>query len=230
MIPPTVGRVVLFRVRGSDPKGQPLAAQIASVNEDGSINIGYLAPDGSHRSATNIMLHQEGEPYPDTKETHFCEWMPFQKAAAPVMQKLIDESPNRTVVSPRHPGTALDRRAEAIYNSWREENPGEWTPWVPGGNSDKQDEARKMARQALDREARGDFLRDEALDTNREAKKERSLADRLADPMSESDDEAEFDDKDGTVLVEEPTEENTRPDADELHNRGGTPMRFPGDG
>ena len=34
-------------------------------------------------------------------------------------------------------------RAKAIYNGWRDQ-PG-WVPWVEGGNSHKQDEARRLA-------------------------------------------------------------------------------------
>lgn len=78
LIPPSVGRVVLFRPRGSDPESQPLAAMIARVNDDGSINIGYLDTAGVHRNAIDVILHQDGEPRPDTAETAFCEWMPFQ--------------------------------------------------------------------------------------------------------------------------------------------------------
>lgn len=41
--------------------------------------------------------------------------------------------------------------AEAIYDAMRENDPrGRQHPWVPGGNSDKQDEARRRADRALD--------------------------------------------------------------------------------
>ena len=36
-----------------------------------------------------------------------------------------------------------EERAKAIYNGWRDQ-PG-WVPWVEGGNSHKQDEARRLA-------------------------------------------------------------------------------------
>jgi len=44
----------------------------------------------------------------------------------------------------------VERRAEAIYNSWT--NLAGFTPWVPRGNSDKQEEARRQARGQLRRE------------------------------------------------------------------------------
>lgn len=40
-----------------------------------------------------------------------------------------------------------EQLAEEIYNGWRAQDG--WTPWVPGGNSDKQDEARREARALL---------------------------------------------------------------------------------
>lgn len=90
LIPPSVGRVVLFRPRGSDPESQPLAAMIARVNDDGSVNIGYLDTAGVHRNAIDVILHQDGEPRPDTAETAFCEWMPYQIGQA-------KKEPNRDV-------------------------------------------------------------------------------------------------------------------------------------
>lgn len=45
----------------------------------------------------------------------------------------------------------VERVAEAIYNAMRDgDEEGKRYPWVPGGNSLKQDEARRMAREALD--------------------------------------------------------------------------------
>lgn len=48
-----------------------------------------------------------------------------------------------------------ERVAEAIYDAMRENDPeGRDRPWVPGGNSLKQEEARGRARLALSSEAR----------------------------------------------------------------------------
>ena len=43
----------------------------------------------------------------------------------------------------------VEAAAEAIYNAMPYDEPGEKPVWVPGGNSLKQDEARKYARVAL---------------------------------------------------------------------------------
>jgi hypothetical protein len=74
-IEPTVGRVVLF----NGGHKQQLAAQIAAVNADGTFNIGYLMPNGSHDNAINVPLVQEGEPKP---AGFYAEWMPYQKGQA----------------------------------------------------------------------------------------------------------------------------------------------------
>ncbi len=48
----------------------------------------------------------------------------------------------------------VERVAEAIYDALRENDPeGKGRPWVPGGNSLKQDEARRCARAALSSES-----------------------------------------------------------------------------
>ena len=41
----------------------------------------------------------------------------------------------------------IEVEAERIYSGWREVC--DFKPWVPGGNSVKQDEARQVARRAL---------------------------------------------------------------------------------
>jgi hypothetical protein len=88
MIAPTVGRIVHYHPRpmeismGSipDPKGQPLAAKIAHVNLDGTVNLGVLDADGNGYSRRFVPLVQEGESAPETGD--WCEWMPYQKAVA----------------------------------------------------------------------------------------------------------------------------------------------------
>lgn len=151
MIAPTVGRVVWFHPRGSEPTAQPLAASIAAVNEDGTINIGYLDTAGAHRNATSIRLVQEEDNRDDLvvdgKVAYsFCRWMPFQIGQA-------KREPNRDVdvAGDRLKADGkVESLAEEIYNGYREANPDEFKPWVPGGNSDKQEEARTEARRRLD--------------------------------------------------------------------------------
>lgn len=78
VIPPVVGRVVLYWPSGRTPH-QPCAAQIAFVHSERCVNIGYLNPDGVACSATSVTLKQPGDPDP----THaFAEWMPYQVGQA----------------------------------------------------------------------------------------------------------------------------------------------------
>lgn len=76
-IEPRVGRTLDFWPNGRSGHGdQPCCAQIAYVNPDGTLNIGYLAPSGVHAHAQQIRLLQAGEPEPSAGP--FCEWMPYQ--------------------------------------------------------------------------------------------------------------------------------------------------------
>lgn len=90
-IEPTIGRVVWFwpdaaalteRAKGTPvPKESvPHAAQIAFVNPDGTINIGWLTHDGTHTSLTDVELCQEGDDRPAAGP--FCAWMPYQVGQA----------------------------------------------------------------------------------------------------------------------------------------------------
>ncbi len=42
----------------------------------------------------------------------------------------------------------IENTAKAIYDDWNDQ-PG-WLPWVEGGNSEKQSEARRLARKAIE--------------------------------------------------------------------------------
>lgn len=81
-IKPTVGRVLWFYPGGrSDYNStkQPHSASVAHVNDNGTVNIGWLEHDGQHRSATGVPLVQAGE---DLREGPFCMWMPGQQRQA----------------------------------------------------------------------------------------------------------------------------------------------------
>lgn len=77
MIQPTVGRMILFRAPSSS---KPLAATVAAVNDDGTINIGYLDSIGAHHSSQFIRIIEPGDTV--GPEEHWCEWMPFQLGQA----------------------------------------------------------------------------------------------------------------------------------------------------
>ena len=50
-----------------------------------------------------------------------------------------------SILRDAEPGAALEARAAEIYDGFEYNAPGEKPPWVPGGNSFKQEEARKSA-------------------------------------------------------------------------------------
>jgi hypothetical protein len=81
MIKPTNGRIVWYYPSGNTPQThQPHAAQIAYVWSNECVNIGYLDQNGVQKSATSVLLYQEGEmPMPTS---NFCCWMPYQTAVA----------------------------------------------------------------------------------------------------------------------------------------------------
>ncbi len=80
MIEPTVGRVVWFLPDGPHQERPPLAATIAAVNDDGTINIGYLTPEGKHHNECSVPLFQDEEGVPPRRS--FCMWTPYQVGQA----------------------------------------------------------------------------------------------------------------------------------------------------
>lgn len=54
---PSIGRVVHF----TDDNGRHNAATVAHVNEDGSVNLGYLDINGHPYSASSIPFDESGE-------------------------------------------------------------------------------------------------------------------------------------------------------------------------
>lgn len=85
MIIPTVGRVVWYF---PDPTNgqvvkygeQPMAATVAFVYNERTINIGFLHHQGKPGYQQAVPLLQDDDPIPD--EGHYCTWMPYQKAQA----------------------------------------------------------------------------------------------------------------------------------------------------
>lgn len=86
MIKPTVGRVVWFTPKGSNPGDQPLAAIVAHVWSDTCVNLAIFDANGVPMAnpPTSILLVQEGAEIPSGG--FYCSWMPYQvgqaKAAA----------------------------------------------------------------------------------------------------------------------------------------------------
>ena len=95
MIKPTVGRVVLFTPgRVADKradKSQPLAAIIAYVHSDRSVNLTVFEQTGAAQIAgfINVKLLQDEDEAPESG--FFCEWMPYQKGQAARTEQLEEK-------------------------------------------------------------------------------------------------------------------------------------------
>lgn len=78
-IEPTIGRIVWYwpsLVDGATRDPQPLAAIVAHVNQDGTVNLGIFDRSGDHYKRTHVPLIQEGDAEPE--RDGFCQWMPYQ--------------------------------------------------------------------------------------------------------------------------------------------------------
>jgi len=90
---PTIGRVVYYHVPGM---AQPMAAIVASVVGDYTINVGFLHPDGVGGAAREVP-HIDQRQTPDTP----CwDWMDYQKGQAAKTEALQAEL-DAKVTSPR---------------------------------------------------------------------------------------------------------------------------------
>ena len=100
MIKPTVGRVVWFYKHTAGQHKGPLAAHVAFVHHDSMVNLMVIDEDGNPRSATHVLLVQEGGPLPFA---NYCEWMPYQKGQAAKTEALEAQagtSPTSKAISP----------------------------------------------------------------------------------------------------------------------------------
>lgn len=89
MIQPTVGRVVWYHAALAlrDPNGQPLAALVAKVIDDRTINLGGFNADGTPFSAQHVTLLQDGDELAQP-DGPYAEWMPYQKGQAAKVEQL----------------------------------------------------------------------------------------------------------------------------------------------
>jgi hypothetical protein len=76
-IEPTVGRCLHYRPAAGN---EPLAAMLAKVNSDTSVNLTVFGADGVTHARSNVPLVQEGEVPPEGQS--YCEWMPYQTGQA----------------------------------------------------------------------------------------------------------------------------------------------------
>lgn len=81
---PTVGRIVHFYY---NQKATELAAIVASINSDGTLNLGVFHADGSLHGNQRVPLVQDGKP-PEVGP--FCVWMPYQLAVNEKIKTILD--------------------------------------------------------------------------------------------------------------------------------------------
>ena len=82
MIKPTIGRVVWFYPKGSNPEDQPLPALVAHVWSDTCVNLGIFDANGNAMAnpPTSVLLVHDGMEVPSGGL--YCTWMPYQKGQA----------------------------------------------------------------------------------------------------------------------------------------------------
>ena len=82
MTQPTVGRVVWFwpsigEQMALPRPGQPLAAHVAAVSEDGStVNLQVIDANGHAHARQDVPFYEGGHPGGQS----YADWMPFQRA------------------------------------------------------------------------------------------------------------------------------------------------------
>jgi hypothetical protein len=85
MIKPTVGRVVWYYPNGAvgwpqqfpGHEAEPMAAVIAFVHNDATINLHAIDPHGAASALDSVLLLQEGETKP-APGMGYATWMPYQ--------------------------------------------------------------------------------------------------------------------------------------------------------
>ena len=70
-------------------------------------------------------------------------WRIGDMRAAIAAYNAVMREPSPEEVAKSEQARCLETAAERIYNTWKDVEG--WVPWVPGGNSDKQNEARRAA-------------------------------------------------------------------------------------
>lgn len=112
-----------------EPEGRWFEAGIL-----GLIN-GFLPEDSSH-----LICSKWDDPDPETKVRRFLGFGLIAREA------VFGKSPDQRYKE------AVEAKAQEIYFSWKDVEG--WVGWVPNGNSDKQNEARELARQVVEQPER----------------------------------------------------------------------------
>ncbi|MBU3577496.1 hypothetical protein [Polynucleobacter sp. UK-Kesae-W10] len=89
---PTVGRIVWFTPADHDGigqlNGQPLAAIVAGVHSDTSVNLAVFDAYGNTQQRSSVRLVQPGEDKPDGGS--YASWMPYQVKSAGIELPVVD--------------------------------------------------------------------------------------------------------------------------------------------
>ena len=99
MITPSVGRIVWFfpELEQRDPNGQPLAALVAKVIDDRTVNLMVSAADGSTFGRQHVALLQPDDQRPydpvERPDQAHATWMPYQLGQAAKTEAAIAASP-----------------------------------------------------------------------------------------------------------------------------------------
>lgn len=91
VIPPTVGRVVLYYPAGQSPTTgqQPQAATVAYVHSDTCINVSVVNHEGAQRGLCSVELVQDDTDNAPRTGGH-ARWMPYQKGQAAKADAMAD--------------------------------------------------------------------------------------------------------------------------------------------
>ena len=81
MIKPTVGRVVWYFPAGVSHTEAPLAAIIAKVLSDTTVNLAIFESNGATRGEIGVLLVQD-DGYGNPGGGSWCGWMPYQNGQA----------------------------------------------------------------------------------------------------------------------------------------------------
>lgn len=90
MIVPTVGRVVWFHHGQESAYKEALAAHVAAVNDDGTVNLMVISQRGEPFPMCGVPLIQDDDKAPATA---YAEWVPFQKQSAAKVGPTVSAGP-----------------------------------------------------------------------------------------------------------------------------------------
>jgi hypothetical protein len=95
-IKPTLGRVLWFTPHPAAGIQDQQTAHIAKVNDDGTLNLMVIAPDGYPYGVQSVPLVQDDE---DKPSSAYAEWMPYQLGQAAKTQEVLNGAANAPIAT-----------------------------------------------------------------------------------------------------------------------------------